>query len=196
MAKTKIQLEEDTPLDDEVSTQYKKFFDRFSEIENVSLESWKSIHVLAYICKKYREYYGFKYSFRFNNPSPSRSFEIYQIKKLSNMLSANPKILKEYIDWIFDKKIIERKKKVTSLGYFTHQDIVNEFKFNFIFDKKEMSRSDMLPQNVVSICNKYGMDNITTYGHLAFLKKMPNTEPLIQEIAANGFNVEILDRIQ
>lgn len=195
MAKTKVYVEEPS-LQDKVSEHYKKFFDKFNDIEHLPPQEWKVVHLLGYLCKKYKDYYGLDYSFRFNNPAPSRSYEVFQIKKLSNMLSSNPEILKNYLDWVFDNKIIEKKKRITSLGYFTHPDIVNEYKFKFLFKKQNSNivRTDQLPQNVAEICSKYGFD-IKTYAELAFIKKMPNQERLFEELKNMNFNTDLLDKI-
>jgi len=192
MAKAELLVNEPL-LTDQVSEYYKKFFSKFGEIETVSTKEWKVFHLLAYLCKKYEAYYGLKYSFTFNNPAPSKSYEVYQIKKLSNMLSSDPQILKDYLDWVFEKKIIEKKKRITSLGYFTHIDVVNEFKFKFLFNKKQITRTDALPDNVAIICVKHNF-KIKTYGELAFIKRMPNQDTLFNELKAIGFNTD-LDKI-
>lgn len=193
MAKTKLLVTE-LSLKDQVSEHYKKFFGKFDEIDSMAIKEWKVIHLLAYLCKKYEAHYGLKYSFKFNNPAPSKSYEVYQIKKLANMLSSDPQILKDYLDWVFEKKIIEKKKRITSLGYFTHIDIVNDFKFKFLFNKKQIARTDQLPTNISSICARNGF-SIKTYGELAFIKRMPNQEKLFDELRSIEFKIDILDKI-
>lgn len=193
MAKTELLITE-LSLKDQVSEHYKKFFSKFGEIDNVEIKDWKVVHLLAYLCKKYETHYGLKYSFKFNNPAPSKSYEVYQIKKLANMLSSDPQILKDYLDWVFEKKIIEKKKRITSLGYFTHIDIVNDFKFKFLFNKKQIARTDHLATNIASICARNGF-SIKTYGELAFVKRMPNQDTLFDELKSIGFNIDVLDKI-
>lgn len=194
MAKAKLYINSEPLLSDAVSEHYKKFFNKFEEIDSLPLGEWKVLHILAYLCKKYETYYGLKYSFKFNNPAPSKSYEVYQIRKLSNMISSDPQILKNYLDWVFDKKVIEKKKRITSLGYFTHIEIVNEFKFKFLFNKKKIARTDQLPLNISSICLHHGFD-IKTYGELAFIKHMPNQEKLFNELQLIEFKINLLDEI-
>ncbi len=194
MAKTELLVSEPA-LTDQISEHYKKFFNKFGEVDTVSIKEWKVVHLLAYLCKKYEAHYGLKYSFTFNNPTPSKSYEVYQIKKLANMLSADPQILKNYLDWVFEKKIIEKKKRITSLGYFTHIDIVNDFKFKFLFNKKEILRTDRLEQNIVSICTRHG-HHVKTYGDLAFVKRMPNQKSLLDELLNIQFPLDMLDKIK
>jgi hypothetical protein len=183
-------------LGNAVSIHYEKFFAKFGEIDTVNVAEWRIVHLLGYLCKRYEEHYGVKYSFKFNNPAPSKSYETYQIQKLSNMLSSDPTILKDYLDWVFKHKIIEKKKRITALGYFTHQDIVNEYKFKFLLNKKNqtIARSDSLPSNIAELCSKHGFD-IKTYAELAFIKKMPDQDSLFDELRAADFKVEILDKI-
>jgi hypothetical protein len=195
MAERKLHVEE-VLLTDSVSKHYQKFFDKFSEIETLPIEEWKTAHIVGYLCKKYKAHYGFRYSFKFNNPAPSKSYEVYQINKLANMLSSDPKILKNYLDWVFENKVIERKKRITSLGYFSHADIVNEYKFKFLLNKKNamVGRTDALSDSIRAICSRYGFD-ISTYAELAFLKKMPDQDALFQALNDVGFKVDILDKI-
>lgn len=195
MAKRKLQLDEPS-LKDSVSKHYQKFFEKFGEIDTVPLDEWRAVHIIGYLCRKYEEYYGFKYSFKFNNPAPSKSYEVYQINKLSNMLSSDPKILKKYLDWVFEIKVVERKKRITSLGYFTHVDIVNEFKFKYLLNRKNsvVGRSDLLPASIKELCARFGFD-IGTYAELAFLKKMPDQTALFNALVDSGFKVDILDKI-
>lgn len=188
--------DKEVTLSEAVSEHYKKFFDRFKEIEILPLKDWKALHILAYICKKYEDHYNIKYSFKFNNPAPSKSYEIFTIKKISQMLSSDPEILKNYIDWVFEKKVIERKKRLTVLGYFANVDIINEYKFKYLLVKKTstIGRTDALPSNVSAVCARNGF-NIGTYAELAFIKKMPNQQKLFDELLELNFPVDILDKI-
>lgn len=57
-------------LSDIPNDQYRKFFEKFKEIETLDVEQWKPAHILAYFCKKYKETYEIDYKFKFNSPSP------------------------------------------------------------------------------------------------------------------------------
>lgn len=213
MGETKLrqkqQVEKDAfLLTSNVSDAYKRFFARFDEISELQIESWGSIHLLSYLCKRYEDFYKFKYSFKFNNPAPSKSYEIYQIKKLANMLTSDPQILKQYIDWIFDKKIIERKKRITSLGYFTHTELVNEFKFKFLL--KKITRNTQLPEKYLKIIQSSSIQEVqkvATYGDLCFLQLQATStslnaqlkneyEQLFSTMDINGFNFKLLESIK
>ena len=132
--------------------KYKKFFNTFNEISTLEPASWKPSHVIGYFCKKYEDHYNTKYKFKFNNPAPSKCFEVFQIKKLGMIMTTNPVLLKEYIDWAFKVKIIQAKRKITSISFLTNEPIVNEYKMNFLFAPK-IDRSANLPANIRDILN-------------------------------------------
>lgn len=189
-------LNDNPSLTDNVSEHYKKFFDKFVEIEKLPVNEWKTLHILSYVCKRYEDHYGIKYTFKFNNPAPSKSYEIWQVKKLANMLSAQPTILKNYIDWIFETHVVAKKKRITSLGFITNADLVNTYKFDHLLNPKAImvKRSDHLPQNVAAMCARNGLA-IHTYGELALAKKMADNERLFEELQAINFQLDVLDKI-
>ena len=58
-------------LTDYPNDQYRKFFEKFKEIDGLDVKDWKTTHVLSYFCRKYEDQYQLKYKFKFNQ----RSFE-------------------------------------------------------------------------------------------------------------------------
>jgi hypothetical protein len=188
-------------LTDCPNDQYKKFFSKFSEIETLSAEQWKVAHILSYFCKKYKEIYNVDYKFKFNSPNPNKCFEVFQIKKLASMLSSNPVILKEYIDWIYLNKVVKAKRRLTSISFMTVEGIVNEYKFNVLLVGKKnlnVDRSTPLPENYKGIFKNAGL-NISTYGELAFVSQMSEMPfeliGAFQQIEELGFDKEVLTRI-
>lgn len=188
-------------LYDPPNEKYKKFFDSFNEIENLEISKWRPTHILAYFCKKYNEAYNKNYQFKFNSPSPSKCFEIFQIKKLASILTSDPKLLKEYIDWVYENKVKKAKRRLTSISFITVEGVVNEYKFNVLLSNnknKNIDRSTPLPDNYKVIFKSAGA-NISTYGELAFISQM-NEMPFeligaFQQIEMVGFDKEILSRI-
>lgn len=188
-------------LTDYPNEQYAKFFAKFSEIDSLDIAQWKPVHILSYFCKKYQEQYNTKYQFKFNSPSPTKCFEVFQVKKLSAMLTANPKLLRDYIDWIFLNKVVKAKRKLTSISFMTHEDVVKEYKLGvLLIDKKDLhvDRSTPLPQNLKDILAKVQF-NLNTYGELSFLAHM-DPKPIalvsaLQEMTEQGFDEEVLKRI-
>lgn len=195
----------DTSLTESISPVYQKFFAKFKDIETLKIEDWGVPQILGYFCKRYKIYYNMPYTFRFNDTAPSKAYESYQIKKLSQMLSSDPKILKDYIDWIFDTKIIARKKKLTALGYLTTVELVNEYKFLFLFKKQlgPINRSTELSLKTLEVIKSVEL-SLKTYGDLAFIKKIIDTnnnvddkyKKLFDMLRVDGFDIDGLDRIK
>lgn len=202
MSKKKIETDlSGGELTDVPNEQYKKFFDKFDEIEKITTENWKPVHVLAYFCKKYKDNYNTTYQFKFNSPSPNKCFEVFQIKKLAMQLTANPTLLKEYIDWIYLNKVVKAKRKLTSISFMTNESVINEYKFNVLLAGKRnlnVDRSTILPDKYKTIFSEAGI-TIGTYGDLAFVSQMSDmSSELIgafSKIEEMGFDKEVLERI-
>lgn len=181
--------------------RYQKFFEKFKEIDTLEVANWNGTHLLAYFCKKYKEQYQTNYKFKFNSTAPSKCFEVFQIKKLSCMLTSQPILLKEYIDWIYLNKVVKAKRKLTSISFMTNEGVVNEYKLNVLLSNNKNSnidRSTPLPENYKSIFVEAGLD-IKTYGDLAFLSQMnPLSDSIalaLQKIEVLGFDKNILGKI-
>ena len=203
MAKTKEEKEiTGGELTDYPNDQYKKFFDKFAEIETLDPAQWKPVHILAYFCKKYKETYQVAYKFKFNSPSPVKCFEVFQTKKLAMSLTSNPTLLRDYIDWIYLNKVVKAKRRLTSISFMTNDDVVNEYKFNVLLaGKKNLSvdRSTPLPAQYKAVFAEVGFSSINTYGDLSFVSQMdPMPAPLVEaldKIVEMGFDKEVLCRI-
>jgi len=181
--------------------KYRKFFEKFAEIDTLEVSQWKTTHLLAYFCKRYQEQYGIKYSFKFNSPSPSKCFEVFQVSRLGMLLSKQPTILKDYIDWVYLNKVIKAKRRLTSISFMTNEGIVNEYKVNVLLAGKNsvnVDRSTPLPEKYQSIFKECDVI-INTYGDMAFLSKMDSMpDKLILAfkcIEDMGFDMSILKRI-
>jgi hypothetical protein len=187
-------------LTDYPNEKYRRFFDKFAEIEILKIEEWKPVHVLGFFCKKYKEHYQTDYTFKFNSPSPLKCFEVFQIKKLCMLLSSNPTILKEYIDWIYRTKVVQAKRKLTSISFLTHEDTVKWYLQNVLLAGKKnlnVDRSTPLPDQYREIFQTIGI-SISTYGELTFLSHMAPTPEMVgafQKMEELGFDKEVLERI-
>jgi hypothetical protein len=117
------------------------------------------------------------------------------------MLTANPKLLKEYIDWIYENKVVKAKRRLTSISFMTNEGIVNEYKINVLLaGKKNLSvdRSTPLPDKFKDIFKAAGV-TLSNYGELAFLSQLSDM-PLelvmaFKQAEENGFDKEVLGRI-
>jgi hypothetical protein len=187
-------------LTDYPNDKYRQFFDKFAEIETLDVAQWKPVHLLAWFCKKYKEHYQINYTFKFNSPSPSKCFEVFQIKKLAMLLSSNSTILKEYIDWIYLTKVVQAKRRLTSISFMTNEGVVQDYKMNVLLKGKKnlnVDRSTALPEKYRNVFGEIGI-NISTYGELSFLAHMdqpPNMIEAFQKIEELGFDKEVLERI-
>jgi hypothetical protein len=180
---------------------YEKFFDKFKEIDNLKIADWNVTQILGYFCKKYQATYNTNYQFKFNSPSPIKSFEVFQIKKLAMLLSSSPEILKEYIDWVYENKVAKAKRKLTSISFLTQEGTVNEYKFNVLLSGKRdlnISRATALPEKYKTVFEQANI-KVNTYGDLAFISQISDmpTELInaFQTIEAMGFDTNILKRI-
>lgn len=180
---------------------YKKFFEKFSEINTLEISQWKPIHILSYWCKKYKENYNISYKFKFNSPQPSKCFEIFQAKKLALNLTSDPKLLKEYIDWIFFHKIPAAKRKITSISFLTNEATLTEYKYAFLFVNKSptnFDRSTPLPDNYKAIFTNLKL-TANTYGDLAFMDQITPVPVDIasgmEQLKALGFDRTLLGKI-
>lgn len=182
--------------------KYQKFFDKFKEIDTLDISKFKAAHLLGYFCKKYKETYKANYSWKFNNESPSKCFEVWQFNTLCAKLSANPKILKDYIDWIFSTVVPKTKVKFRSISFITKDETVNDYKINVLLASQggtKISRSTILPTIYQETLKNIGKITIQTYGELSFISQIdprPNNIGLaFDQLVLIGFDTEILKRI-
>jgi hypothetical protein len=182
--------------------KYKKFFDKFAEIDTLDVAQWKTAHILSYFCKKYKETYGMDYSWKFNNPSPAKCFEVWQTNTLVAKLSANPKILRDYIDWVYKNYVPKVKTRFRSISFITKDDIVQDYKMNVLLAGQKnlhVDRSTPLPAPYIDVFKEVANINIGTYGDLAFISQMDpmpdNLTQAINQITESGFDIEVLKRI-
>lgn len=187
--------------------KWEKFFAQFSEIETLDNTKWKTVHVIGYFCKKYHDAYNVKYSFKFNSPNPTKSFEVFQIKKLAMQLSANPGILRDYIDWAYNEKVGIGKRRLTSISFITQEDLVNNYKFNVLLTNKKqlhIDRSTELPNDYKENLKLIGP--IKTYGDLSFMYQSFKSGAFDSDLSVKfsaacdalktlGLDLSILDRI-
>jgi len=179
---------------------YKKFFDKFKEIDEIKIEDWSVSHVLAYFVKKYKEYYNVDYKFKYNSPAPSKSFEIFQIKKLTINLTAKPILLKNYIDWIFKTKFPQAKRKITSISFLNKEEFVNFYKMNFLFVEilPLIDRTTPVQDKYKSFFHSINYQ-IETYGDLSFLYKINSKSnellKAFEQVQNMGLDLSVLEKV-
>ncbi len=181
--------------------KYKKFFEKFTEIDTLDVAQWKLAHVLGYFCKKYKQKYNLDYVWKFNNQNPNKCFEVWQANTLCAKLSSNPKILRDYIDWVFLTKVPLLKRRFTSISFITTDATAIEYKMGVLLAGKknlDVNRSTTLPSEYITIFEKVGV-SIRTYGDLVFISRMPNMADEIKsafvQLESLNFDKSILERI-
>jgi hypothetical protein len=180
--------------------KYIKFFEKFKEIDTLDVHEWKVGHLVGYFKKVYEQYYKCKYQFKFNTPSPVKSFEVFNIKKLGVNLTSDPALLKEYIDWLFENKVPQLKKRFTSISFIAKEENIHDYKMKVLFSNKNkvgngINRSTQLPSNYLEVFASNGI-SISTYGDLAFLNQSDpmsdNLSQAFEELSRLGFDRNIL----
>jgi len=182
--------------------KYQKLFDKLKEIETLPISEWKYQQLLMYFCQKYYNAYKANYAWKFNNPAPSKCFEVWQMSVLSSKLSSNPKILRDYIDWAYENIVPKAKRRLTSISFMTKEEVINDYKLNVLFagmKGSNVDRSTILPANYQDAIREASGISIKTYGDLSFLSQMnpPDeaTAKALAKITDMGFDMEILKRI-
>lgn len=112
-------------------------------------ERWENkrdhlVCLLGLFVSLYKANYGIDFSFSLNERGLFRSAEANQIRKLYHSFDGDAALAAAYIRWVFAKKVVERKRKITSLGFLNVPATLNEFKQQ---KKKagQIGRSTMLP---------------------------------------------------
>jgi hypothetical protein len=182
--------------------KYQQYFERFKEIDSVDVSQWKTIHLIAYFCRKYQDTYGTSYSWKFNTPAPSKCFEVWQMNVLASKLSSNPTILRDYIDWVFDNIVPQSKRRLTSISFLTKEETLHYYKLNVLFAGQQGSnidRATIFPATYQAVIKEITNFTIKTYGEMAFLSQVEprpdNIKVAIQKLIEMGFDPEILKRI-
>lgn len=184
------------------SKWWKKFFLKFDEIDTVPEHEWKPIHLLSYFCRRYQDHFGKRFSFGLKG-TPSKCPEVFQIKRVMAVLGTSNQItMREYIDWIFDYKIIPHDKKIRSIGFMANSSYCNEFHL-YRQEKKKIDRSTEVPEDYKKVIDELGLP-IRTFGDLAFAKQALDANPsgrqayerMFDKLYAIGFEFQMLQGLR
>jgi len=165
----------------ELSAWWVKFFERLRGFDALEVSKWADQEILGYLCSKYEKLYGHSFSFSLKG-SPSRCDEMFAIKKIKIVLNNdNPKFIKDYIDWVFEKKLEGKQIRIVSMKYFMTPGLCNEFKHHHI-RKNKISRATQLPDDIAKALAEENHSEIVTYGDLAFIKMAVESSPDADEM--------------
>lgn len=190
---------EDSKLQKIPNEKYEKFFGKFSEIAELDPSKWNKTHLLGYFTNKYKTKYNTDYSWKFNNPAPSKCFEVWQMSVLLVKLSSDPVDIKNYIDWVFENKLSQLKRRFTSISFITNETLINDYKMNVLFamNKPVIKRTTILPESYKNVFKN--ISQINTYGDLCFLNLTKTSSVEMQRAFENikmlGFDETILEKI-
>ena len=114
--------------------------------------------------------------------------------------TSNARTIREYIDWVFDDKIIPKNMKIRTLTFFMTPGLGNEF-FIAKTAKNKIERSTELPNEYKEVVESLGLP-VATYGDLAFAKSALEEAPaaasrapykqLFEQLYAIGFDPIVL----
>lgn len=187
--------------DGTLNASWVKFHTRIDGWVNNPTDVWDFYDVLGYIINKYKDCFGFDYSFTYSG-SPSKSPEIYTVKRMMNTL-CGPRhdflIAREYIDWVFSNIVMDGKREVMSLALFFSTKVINKFKFESR-KAKVITRDKELPKKYLDVILSMGIDGVSTYGDICFVKKACENRDdedeyviLLKRLEDAGFDVDLVD---
>jgi len=180
-----------------LNKHWQKFIAKFDEIDSLKVSQWQDVHILAYICKKYKEKFGRDFALSMKG-APSKSQDIVLVKKLKITLgTTNPRIIKDFIDWTVENKC---KRAFTKTAFFLTAGFANEFLDTYINSKPK--RSSTLPNDIQDLAKNLDV-SASTYGDLAFISmagekissKEDNIYIFLRNLEAMGFDLAQLKSI-
>jgi hypothetical protein len=144
--------------------------------------------LMSYFCHKFKLHYGFPYTLDYSNPIPYKNKDFTMVRRILAMFDGNARRAKNYIDWVFAKRIKGTNYTINSLGFFASSKLANEYNaarlksqtlrrsthlpWSFlqwcsencpeIFDKQELATWNDL-NGLITHISSYGEDNIEGY---------------------------------
>lgn len=113
--------------------------------------------ILGYFCAIYKDSYGLDFTISLNENGLFRGPEMNIFRRIYSMLGSDALVVKDYIDYFFQVRVKQRKKKISSLGSLAVPDIIQEFK---LAAKKaeQIDRNTALPPKMIEWVNKFTPD--------------------------------------
>lgn len=160
---------------------WQKFLAKMDEVDTSPPESWKEIQLLGYFIKRFETHFKKQFALSFKG-APSKCAEIFVIKKTMAMLrQTDPIFIKDYIDWIFDKKIIPSSIAIRTIGFLITPGFGNEY-LTYREKNTRITRSTPLPEAYQQIAQKLDL-SVSTYGELIFAKMALEADPTRESLA-------------
>lgn len=109
--------------------------------------------IVGYFCNLYKKYYDKEYAFSYGSPNPYIDKDFLIARKLLTMFDGEAFEVGLYIKWMFEFHVKNKKKKITSMGFLTIQNLVNDFKLKRK-KAKQIKRISPLPKPFIDWCSK------------------------------------------
>ena len=140
-----------------ITDEWKKWWEKYSERWKED-EYWNNLVdkpscLIGYFCHKFNEFYGFPYTFDAANPVPYKGKEFTIARRLIDIFDGNAREAALYIKWAFLKKVVVRKRPITSIGFFSVSNIINEYKHAKALSIV-LKRSSLLPEDFLEFCKR------------------------------------------
>jgi hypothetical protein len=187
-------------LSPSLNKYYENWFAKQKEHESLDPAQWKVVHLIGYFAKKYQNQYKVAYQFKLDKPQPSKCFESFTIQRLGASISVKPEMIKAYIDWIFAEKVVNSKRRLTSISFLIAEDLMSQFKQKHLLTPKneKIERSTPLPANIQAMCKLQGYP-ASTFGELSFIyaarKDDEGCAALVEKLVNIGFDVGRLEKV-
>lgn len=159
----------------QIGKVWETFFKKLSKYDEIDVIDWKEYQILGYLVSKLESYLQRKFAFTLTG-QPSKCPEMFFLKKIIYSLDTkDPEMVKSYIDWVFEKKIVPSNVKLRSIGYFHNSSFANQF-LDEIKKSKQITRTTLLPEEYKTIVSFFKAP-AETFGDLAFIKKVIESNP-------------------
>jgi hypothetical protein len=158
-------------MDEKILKAYAGLFKKFAEINIIPINEWSYNHLLGYFCQKYKEFYKTDYQFGYDKPQPSKCMEVFTIQRLLLLVSSDPVTIKDYIDFVFEKRVSKSKRKLTSITFMMADFLMTEFKTIYQLKQtpnQKIDRTTKLPKTALNFLKLKNIQ-IETYGDVGFL---------------------------
>jgi hypothetical protein len=191
-------------VDGTPNAYWRRFKERLEAYEEVPVVDWKEEQMLGHIIKRYKDVMEVDFALSYSGP-PTKCKEIYCLRRTILALGADDgPTVKQYIDWVYDTKIIPQKMTISSIAFFFTTNLILTFKKE-MRRQNRISRATELPKEYSDIAIDSQLD-VKTYGDLAFAKVAleddPNNEDLIVysnlfgKLREIGFDDSVLESIE
>ena len=150
---------------------------------------WKNkrdhlVCLLGFFRWEYRRHYGTDFIFSLNERGLFRGSEANHIRKLLGSFGGDAEVAKNYIGWVFEKKVAEKKRRITSLGFLNVAAVLNEF-MQAREKNKLVGRSTLLPAGML----KWISGNAPELNEQVALKDFGDLRTLLKHVSKGSMAV-------